>query len=130
MTKKILLTITLLTLALSYTASAQYYSLYEAKKMKEGRAALKTKPHLWFGLFKPHLKIESVSESESLEFGPKKACQYAAIKALAELQKKAAKQNYVIVKNIHSPYAKPGFYYCDIGWSSATVKLNGTFTNK
>lgn len=130
MKKKILLTITLFILSLTYTASAQQYSLYEAKKMKEGRTVLTIKPHLWFGLFNPHLKTVTVSESESLEFGPKKACQYAAIKALAKLQKKAKKKDYIIVKNIHSPNAKPGFYYCNIGESKAKVELRGTFANK
>lgn len=58
------------------------------------------------------------------------SCQYAAIKALAKFKKKAKKQNFAIVKNIYSPNAKPGFYYCDISSRSAEVKLIGTLTHK
>lgn len=127
---KKLLCILILSLASIGLSSAQQYSLFEAKKMKEGRATLTSKPHLWFGKANKRDKTVTVSESESLEYGQKKACQYAAIKALKELQDKAKKKKYVIVKNIYSPKAKPGFYYCDVGWRSATVKLTGTFTNK
>ncbi len=130
MRKKILISLSLLLSCLILIAPAQQFSLYEAKKMKEGRATLTSRPHLWFGKANNREKSTAADGSESLSYGRKKACQYAAIKALAELQKKATKENAIIVKNIHSPGSKPGFYYCDVGGSSATVKLRGTFTNK
>ncbi|GAA5095077.1 hypothetical protein [Wohlfahrtiimonas larvae] len=131
MKKKILLTIIFLSFPLSHIASAQTYSLFEAKSSKEGKQVLGFgQPYLWIGKPNRLNKVISASESESLKYGHKKACQYAAIKAFAELKKKAYKEKYVIVKNIHSPNAKAGLYYCDIGWRSATVELRGTLTNK
>ncbi len=130
MRKKILVSISLLFSCLILIAPAQQFSLYEAKKMKEGRAVLKSRPHLWFGKANNYEKSTIAEGSESLSYGKKKACQFAAIKALAELQKKATQEKAIIVKNIHSPSSKPGFYYCNISGSSASVKLRGTFANK
>lgn len=131
MNKKILLAFSLLTLSIAYTASAQQFSLYEAKSSKEGKRVLGFgRPYLWMGKANQIGKSISVSGSESLEYGTKKACQYAAIKAMAKLKKKAKKKNFSIVKNIHSPDARPGLYRCYIGFRSAKVKLSGTLTNK
>lgn len=130
MRNKILIGITLLFSSFIFTASAQQFSLFEAKKMKEGREMLKRQPHLWFGKMQRGETSTAASGSYKLNVGKKKACQYAAIQALADLQKKANSKKYIIVKNIHSPQAKPGFYYCDISGSSANVSLRGTFTNK
>lgn len=130
MRKKILVSIILILSYILFTASAQQFSLFEVKKMKEGRAVLTSTPHLWFGKATAREQSTSADGSESLSYGLKKACQYAAIKALANLQKKAIEKKAVIVKNIHSPGAKSGFYYCDARGSSASVKLRGTFANK
>lgn len=131
MNKKILLTITLLVISLTYTASAQNYSLHAVKSSKEAKQTLGLgAPYLWVGKSGRFDDPISVSGSESLKYGNQKACQYAAIKALAKLKKKARKQNFPIVKNIHSPDTRPGLYYCHIGFRSAKVKLLGTFTHR
>lgn len=129
MRNKILISITLLLSTLTF-ASAQQYSLFEVKKMKEGRATLEKRPFLWIGKAMRNERPKEGSGSESLELGKKKACQLAAIQALSDLQKQAKKQKFIIVKNIHSPNAKLGFFYCDIGGSSVDVTLRGTFSNK
>ena len=129
MQHKIIVSIIVILSYFCLNASAQQYSLYEAKKMKEGHALLSKKPHLWFGKAShkgPMIKADSSDSTQP----SKKACQYAAIKTLAELQKTAYKNNAVIVKNIHSPGAKPGFYYCAVKNGTAYVELRGTLANK
>lgn len=110
---------------------AQKYSLAEAKNTKKAKETLgHGKPFLRMGKGKASDNTIITSGSENLSLGQKKACQYAAIKALSKLKKKAAQKQYPIVKNIHSENARHGFFYCHIGFRSATVKLSGTFSKR